>query len=1190
MEECSVGCTDPRHGGVFGNPTYPVYTTQLRCPLGGARGGREHNPPIPMETFAAGDRVAFREKEHSWVLGHVVKIENTGKKEVFTCKADEFPGQTFNVETSLLLYKASDDLFNEEPDDLLLLTELHEATLLNCLKRRFLRDVVYTNIGTLVVALNPFKKIPCYQPENTIKDYLAEGPVVQNQLPHVWSIAHQTYYELVNDRQNQTILISGESGAGKTVAAKIVVEYLTAVSCQHATAQIKDVTHQVGVKVQAASPILESFGNAKTVRNDNSSRFGKFMKIQFSPDGFLIGAHTTKYLLEKSRIISAAASERIYHVFYQICSHGDRAKYDLDTSEHYTTCMTGKCLTIDGVDDNEDQTACLAAMDNIGMTEEEKSSVWRTVAGILLYQNVVFGEETDAQNNQRSMVDGENLEILKKACVQFGVDDGVMHKELTSSSSTVGGSVMTKTLSKVKSMDVRDSVSKVMYDTLFQWLVDKINSTTDATTNAANWLGLLDIFGFEDFETNSFEQLCINLANEALQGHYNSYIFEEDMKECQREGIDTTGVDFADNKACLDLLSGKKSVFAMLDEECALPKGSDKDLLQKLHDAFGPGQGKNASPGHEFYGKPRGADILRKHPSGFIIRHYAGDVVYDVVSWLEKNKEPLKDEMKLLIRGSSDKLIASLLPPPPDKSRPTATVTVSGFFKDQVNELISLINSTNPHWVRCVKPHPDKKPLLWHPKQVMNQLRSAGVIETVRVRKAGYPIRFKHQLFCDRYCALLGSDGLRRTGNEDPSTVKALCQRILDTAKVDKATGQMGTTKVFLKQGAFITLNSEKEKAVDRYIRVVQRCARGRAPRHQCFWLYVKKHKARLEAEVKEKEAQAERDRAHHEMMRKAEEEANRKREQELASRIAGAAVTVNKLVRGYLCRKRLLKQFIEEERAKEEYRIDEMLYKQNKAMAKLDAQRLKWEEKEAGLQRKLTRDKKKTIVGAGTADFENEVKTRSAKMLKEKLVKKKEEQRAAYDAKLTNQKKVREEEREKKDAERRRKMAVEDQMKRVSAVEVQQIAQDKFLRELAKKDKVKELAGDDRAKHFRIACKRFEAHDDWEHNREFYLAQDHANRTRQERPMRNKQWLVDNDYYSNPPNVLLGPDLTAERGVPSILTQRQKALEQAYQQRVHREYDLLQSAGVDPIEELQRDREARLEALRAKRSQGKKP
>ena len=1092
--------------------------------------------------FKKGTRVCFCDSDHSWILGNVVSYTKSGKKEVIMCKADDFPGKEFTVNTSLKLYLAQDDLFKEEPDDLLMLTELHEATLLSCLKKRFLKDVVYTNIGTLVVAINPFKRIPCYQPENTIQNYLAEGPVVQGQLPHCWSVAHQTYFELVNDRQNQTILISGESGAGKTVAAKIVVEYLTAVSCQKATAETKHATEQVGIKVQAASPVLESFGNAKTVRNDNSSRFGKFMKIQFDCDGFLIGAHTTKYLLEKSRIITAAENERIYHIFYQICAHGDHAKYDLADAGSYVSCNAGKCLTIDGVNDDEDQQACIDALHSIGTSEEDIESVWRTVAGIMHLQNTTLSEKND-NNMQVAYLTPDSLATLKQACAQLCIDEAAMEKELTST--TMSGKISTTIkLTRAKALDVRDSFCRRVYDGMFQWLVDKINLTTDVGDKCENWLGLLDIFGFECFEFNSFEQLCINLANEALQNHYNSYIFVEDMKECEREGIDVTGVDFADNQECLDLLTSKNSIFSTLDVECKLGSGTDLSLLEKLHESFGP---KGKLPGHDFYGQPRG-ETLKKNPNSFIVHHYAGNVIYNVQGWLEKNKEPLKDEMKRICNASTNKLIGTFLPPPVD-TRGSATPTVSGFFKEQVGELIQLVNSTNPHWIRCVKPHPAKKPLLWDPCQVMNQLRSAGVIETVRVRKAGYPIRFKHRLFRERYCALLGSEGLNASNLEDPSENKSCSTKILSTLNLGKDIAQMGTSLVFLRQAAFIQLNTAKDAATAKYIKIVQKLQRARKGRHEAFLLYVEKHKARLEQEGKDK-IEAELQAAEAARQRERDEVARRLREEEEHREVRQASIIIiQRNVRGFLARTKVLRRMIEAHRAAQEARHDASLFEQRIVFSELESQRLSVEAAEERLSQRLKPVSVKQIQREAQKEFKE----------------KQDQRRQDYDDKLSQSRRLREERvlREEEVRRQRVRKNADKNKQTVLSGEVEKRAREKFLKQQEKKGGMggTTLTPQERADHFRKACLDFEARDDWEHNREEYLSHDHTRRMQQERLMRSKQYLVDHDLYTNPPNTLC-PDLSLDHGVPSTLTHKQRALESSYQQKVQREYSLLCSLG----------------------------
>eukprot|EP01063_Lacrimia_lanifica_P034075 TRINITY_DN6220_c0_g8_i1.p1 TRINITY_DN6220_c0_g8~~TRINITY_DN6220_c0_g8_i1.p1 ORF type:complete len:1144 (+),score=514.17 TRINITY_DN6220_c0_g8_i1:118-3549(+) len=1121
--------------------------------------------------------------KHSWKVGKVASWDTAKKVGSVQCT----DGETLNKLNADMINLVSQEVLDEDVDDLLNLTLLHDSTLLHVLKMRYMRDVIYTNIGAIVIALNPFNyKIPWYTDDNMPK-YLKEGDRIEENLPHSWAVAHNTYHELLGDQENQTVLVSGESGAGKTEASKIVMKYLAAVSCKQGDEANKKAAGEVGVKINMASPPLEAFGNAKTVRNDNSSRFGKFMKIQFSKDGFLVGAHTTKYLLEKSRIITAAQNERVYHVFYQIIAHANHGKYNLvPTVSDYVSCNAGECVSIPGVDDGEDQQAAMDAMSAINMSSEEQEGVWRAVAGVLHLQQMEVAEKMDAQNNAVATFTDEARKNLELGAAQWMIDAAALEKEFVSSTMQSGKQTITKPLSAAKAKDTRDSVCKILYDNLFQWLVDKINVTTDQGSQSENWLGLLDIFGFESFEkpdgtaTNSFEQICINLANEALQGHYNNYIFVEDMKECQREGIDTTDVTFADNKACLDLLSGaKNSVFSMLDLECSLPKGGDMDLLGKLHDTFAPTKGV----ANEYYGRPRG-DRLRKNPNAFIIRHYAGNVVYDISGWLEKNKEPLKDELKVIVRNSPDPLIKTLLPAPPDSSRPAKAVTVSGFFKEQVMQLITLITSTNPHWIRCVKPHPAKKPLMWDPVQVMNQLRSAGVIETVKVRKAGYPIRFPHAMFRERYKALLGKEGLTASNPSDPEENRRMCTKIFEAHNIDKSIGQMGKTKVFLRQKAFIHLNNEKDKALARHITTIQRCARSRKGRSDCFWLYVKKHKSRIEAELKADRERVAREAAEKEAKQKAEAAQRAQKEEQERVLLLAYTIKVQKNLRGFLERSKLIRKFTEMERAKEELRQDALLEAQHQEMLDLEESRAAVEAAEVKQQAKAARLQKKLEEAGKKGDDEPEFS--AADITRKKTQTLQEDRRAAYLARREEARRQRALERQKQE-EARKKLQAKQQRQQVLAVEIDVRAQNKFLRALEKKEKHQRDFGEERAKHFRAACRRVDARDEWEHNREQHLARDYDNRLRQERFMRAKQSLVDRDLYTNPPNVLLSPDLTADRGVPTILTQRQQVMEAAYQRKLGKTYDMLQNYGIDPIDELQRERVARLADIKHKKRQG---
>ena len=716
----------------------------------------------------------------SWKVGRVEQWN--GKIGTVRCQDGEVLAKLDEHKINLV----SEDVLKEDVDDLLNLTLLHDSTLLYVLRQRYMRDVIYTNIGAIVVALNPFNfKIPWYTDDNMPK-YLEEGDRIEDNLPHSWAVAHNTYYELINDGQNQTILVSGESGAGKTEASKIVMKYLAALSCKSGDKQNKEAAKEVGVKINMASPPLESFGNAKTVRNDNSSRFGKFMRVKFDANGYLVGAHITKYLLEKSRIVTSANGERVYHSFYLII-RGENPVYKLNRDASYRSLSAGNMFCNKEFDTKEDYDEVCDSLQRMGVPTDDVHAIWKCVAGVLNCLNVEVLE-----NGEGSKLADASVPFLQNTCDHWGVDNATFTKELCTTTFFVGGQWITKELSTTKAVDGRDALVKATYDLEFGWLVEKCNEMLDISAEG-NWIGLLDIFGFEDFEVNSFEQICINLANEALQGHYNEYIFAKDMDLCRAEGIDVTEVIFPDNAECLNLISGKGGLLALLDEECSLGKGSSQGFLHNIEASH------KQNP--FFLKKP-----LAKN--SFIVKHYAGDVSYDVTGVLDKNRDTLKEAFKNMMRASTDPFIAALHPDP--KYQSTKKLTVGGFFKEQVGALMELINSTNPHWIRCVKPHPGKKPLHFDGITTMKQLASSGVLGTVKIRKAGYPIRLTYDAFKVRYRVL--SDTPSDTG-------KQMAEHAFKTLDFGKMDGQLGVTICFLKPKGYVALEREKKERLLVYSR-----------------------------------------------------------------------------------------------------------------------------------------------------------------------------------------------------------------------------------------------------------------------------------------------------------------------------------------------------------------------------------
>ncbi|ORC93297.1 putative myosin heavy chain MYA2-related [Trypanosoma theileri] len=861
---------------------------------------------IPVSRIGA--PAAFLTTENEWVLGKVTAYDASSDTYSLSATEPEFVTVDNLSQNSKRLWLPQAEAVNEDVDDLLNLTELHEASLLFCLKKRYLRDVVYTNIGPIVIALNPFNySIPWYA-ESKMDAYLEEENVIEKNLPHLWSMAHNTYWEMIESSQNQTILISGDSGAGKTEAAKIVLKYLGALSTKIGVFEDREGFVQVNKSVLAASPILESFGNAKTVRNDNSSRFGKFSKVQFNANGILVGCHITKYLLEKSRIIVAAAGERVYHSYYQL-SKGPLAKeFSLRNPKVYRVLNAGGCINVDGIDDAVEYMSTKRAMDDVGITNEEQLSIWQIVAGGLFLQNTDF-VESEERSGRVAKLDSNLLPVLGRVCELWGINEEEFKKELVSTSIITQKERMIKPLNKVKALDIRDSVCKAMYDWLFDWLVFKINETTNRDSITSYWIGLLDIFGFENFQKNSFEQLCINLTNEVLQGHYNQHTFVLDMRDCHNEGIDTTRVSFVDNKDCIDLLMGKIGIFTLLDEECAV-SGNERNYLHKLIEKFGP----NKSKGGSAYFLQASGRFVDNH---FIIKHYAADVQYCVDGFLDKNRDTLKDTMREILMRSKLSLITKIVQHGENKS--SSKGTVGGHFIKQLIDLMSVINTTNPHWIRCIKPNANRHPREFSNTLVMQQLRSAGVLETITIRKAGYPIRFKYSEILKRYRVLY-------TGNIMQD--KEACQEILQSCHIDSIQAQLGKTKVFMKHEAFLILNRAREQAIIKFLFVIQRIGRGSIGRGELFTKFLVLHRQRILEERRIREEELKRQRELEEKKRIAEEAERVRREILMKERQNKAALTIQKLIRGVLCRKRFLMMYLSILRAREEHTRDNDLQK----------------------------------------------------------------------------------------------------------------------------------------------------------------------------------------------------------------------------------------------------------------------
>ena len=742
--------------------------------------------PLPNDSLCY-----FRDPEYSWLWGKVLDYD--AKKKVYSCQAidegnsraepdrvpqvltqgkyaggwpDPIPGvPTKNIpDNEDNIFSVREDVVYgseyEDTHDLLRLTILHDSTLLACVKKRYFKDIIYTFIGAIVVAVNPFNyKIPWYTDDNMEK-YLQETYPIQKNLPHSWACAHNTYHELRDDKRNQTILVSGESGAGKTEASKIVLKYLSAISSRMSGVVAKEGQQDVQARIMAASPFLEAFGNAKTARNDNSSRFGKFMQIKFSEEGAILGANITKYLLEKSRIIVAGPGERVYHSFYLAVRGNGKplGPSSLVSVTDYSSLNSGGCTENNEFNTGEEFDEVSDAMRTVGILDDDVRGIWLTLAGVLHALNVTF-----EKNGEGSKISPAKLKELAAAAQCLGIDNEMLSLELIRTVIEVRGEKSNRDLNTSKAQDGRDAFVKRLYDQVFNWLVDKCNQSLDIAGDL-RWIGLLDIFGFEHFEVNSFEQLCINTANEALQGNYNTHIFAKDMEECRAEGINVTEVEFPDNTPCIDLVMKSKppGIFSLLDSASLLSKGdSGEDIkwLEQIAQEFSK---------HKFFEKKR---LAR---DSFVVKHFAGDVSYSVKGFVEKNADTLKDAWRDVVTSSSKSFVRELLWQNEKK------LTVAGFFKQQLADLMSIINASNPHWIRCVKPHPAKKPMLFDGNQVAFQLTTSGVLATVSIRKAGYPVRLLFADFTRRYRVLFYETAA-------PSDPKEACVRLLEVCGYETA-------------------------------------------------------------------------------------------------------------------------------------------------------------------------------------------------------------------------------------------------------------------------------------------------------------------------------------------------------------------------------------------------------------------
>ncbi|ESQ53833.1 hypothetical protein EUTSA_v10024207mg [Eutrema salsugineum] len=745
---------------------------------------------LPVEmNLRKGDKVWVEDKDFAWIAGDVLdSLENKVHVETAT-------GREVFVSPEKLFRRDPDDEEHNGVDDMTKLTYLHEAGVLYNLQRRYALNDIYTYTGSILIAVNPFKKLPHLYNGHMMEQY--KGAPFGELSPHVFAVSEVAYRAMIDDCRSQSILVSGESGAGKTETTKLIMQYLTFVGGRAA-----EDDRSVEQQVLESNPLLEAFGNAKTVRNDNSSRFGKFVEIQFDANGRISGAAIRTYLLERSRVVRITDPERNYHCFYQLCASGnDAEKYKLSNPQQFHYLNQSNTYELEGVSNAEEYKNTRRAMDIVGISHDEQEGIFRTLAAILHLGNVEFssGKEHDS-----SVVKDRNSRIhLQMAADLFKCDANLLLASLCTRSILTREGTIVKALDCNAAVTSRDALAKTVYARLFDWLVDKINRSVGQDPNSRFQIGVLDIYGFECFKNNSFEQFCINFANEKLQQHFNEHVFKMEQDEYRKEEINWSYIEFIDNQDVLDLIEKKPiGVIALLDEACMFPRSTHESFSMKLFQNF------------NFH--PR-LEKAKFSETDFTLSHYAGKVTYQTETFLDKNRDYAIVEHCNLLSSSKCPFVAGLFPSAPEESARSSYKfsSVSSRFKQQLQALMQTLSKTEPHYVRCVKPNSLNRPQKFENLSVLHQLRCGGVLEAVRISLAGYPTRRHYSDFVDRF-GLLASEFMDESNDEQSLTEKIL-------RKLGLGNYQLGRTKVFLRAGQIGILDSRRAEVLDASARLIQR-------------------------------------------------------------------------------------------------------------------------------------------------------------------------------------------------------------------------------------------------------------------------------------------------------------------------------------------------------------------------------
>ncbi|ETW06453.1 hypothetical protein H310_02709 [Aphanomyces invadans] len=754
-------------------------------------------------------KVYIADSKVSWIAAEILRSDdNSVEVQTFPDPSEEDMDDHPQTLSQRTVPKASVCLQNELPqegcEDMVNLNYLHEAAILYNLKARFHCGLPYTYTGPICIAVNPYKWLDIYNP--TIQEQYLDTNRLAELPPHVYAVSARAFHHMKTTGHNQSILVSGESGAGKTETTKILMSHL-ATAGDRGDAHNRDITLNIVERVLQSNPLMESFGNAKTSRNDNSSRFGKFSELQFNTDGELVGARCITYLLEKSRVSTHGKGERNYHIFYQLLAAPQKFRERVELPESDPTvfpflrgvaCDDGNAVK---ELDAEFFHRTLKGLTTLGISEEDQMSVFGVVAAILHLGRVDF-----TGGDQATMVaDSTTVTAISKL---LGLDAQDFEQSLCTRQMSAGLDTYTVPHTMDQATNARTALGVALYSKLFEWLVTHVNASTTSKMHVAQRICILDIFGFEIFETNSFEQLCINYANEKLQQKFTQDVFKSIQVEYEEEGIPWTKIEYADNMNVLELIEGRFGLLALLNEECMRPKGSDAAFTNKLS---------------AHYNDNDRFELPRLKRNCFTIHHYAGQVIYETSGFLVKNTDMLQRDTLLLLNRSSSPFVLSLFPqaekPVTNRLKRSNSIlgdSVGTQFKSQLNALMEDIRRTHVQYVRCIKPNATKSSSLFSKGSVTGQLQCAGVVEAVKISRSAFPNRLTQDHCLDRFQMLLP---------RHPVPV-ASCDEFL-AQMLPTSDYQLGKTRVFFRAGALERLEELRTTKRNKCAIHLQRMLRG---------------------------------------------------------------------------------------------------------------------------------------------------------------------------------------------------------------------------------------------------------------------------------------------------------------------------------------------------------------------------